>query len=80
MGTPLQIAQSFREQASALSLYLNVGVATNIDSAMHAARVAKGIRILPEGREGDELQHASITVLDPSADVLGSSSDGGFVL
>jgi len=41
MGTPLQIAQSIREQANALSLYVNVGVASNIDSAMHAARVAK---------------------------------------
>ncbi len=71
MGTPLQIAQNIREQASALSLYVNVGVASNIDSAMHAARVAKGIRVLPAGKEGDELQDVSITVLDPSSDVLG---------
>ena len=59
MGTPLQIAQSIREQANALSLYVNVGVASNIDSAMHAARAAKGIRVLPAGKEGDELQHVS---------------------
>lgn len=71
MGTPLQIAQSIREQANALSLYVNVGVASNIDSAMHAARVAKGIRVLPADKEGEELQDVSITVLDPSSEVLG---------
>jgi protein ImuB len=70
MGTPLQIAQSIREQACAMSLHVNVGVASNIDSAIHAARVAKGIRILPEGREADELQEVSITVLDPPSEVL----------
>jgi protein ImuB len=46
MGTPFQIAQSIREQANALSLYVNVGVASNMDSAMHAARVAKGRQAL----------------------------------
>ena len=71
MGTPLQIARRIREQASVLSLYANVGVASNIDSAVHAARVAKGIRILPEGREAEELQEVPITVLDPPSDVLG---------
>jgi protein ImuB len=71
MGTPLQIAESIREQAHALSLYVDVGVASNIDSAIHAARVTKGIRILPVGREADELQHVSISVLDPPSDVLG---------
>jgi hypothetical protein len=70
MGTPLQIAQSIRERASALSLHVNVGVASNIDSAMHAARIVKGIRVLPAGKEGDELQHISNTVLDPLSDVL----------
>ena len=38
---------------------------------MHAARVAKGIRILPEGGKAEELQHVPITVLDPPSDVLG---------
>jgi nucleotidyltransferase/DNA polymerase involved in DNA repair len=51
MGTPLQIAQNIREQASTLSLYVNVGVASNINSAMHAARIAKEIRVLPAARK-----------------------------
>ena len=78
MGTPLQIAQSIRDQASALSLYVSVGVASNIDSAMHAARAAKGIRVLPAGKEGEELQDVSITVLDPSPEVLGVFERWGF--
>lgn len=64
MGTPLQIANSIREQARALELYVKIGMAGNIDSAIHAARMGKSVCILSEGREAEELQHVSVTVLD----------------
>lgn len=70
MGTPLQIAESICTQARALALRVNIGVAADIDSAIHAAKVAKGICIVSAGREAEELQHASVTVLDASSAIF----------
>ena len=41
MGTPAEIAGGMREQARNLALYIKVGVAGSIDSAIHAARAIK---------------------------------------
>jgi protein ImuB len=68
-GTPAQIARSIREQAQVLSLYTKIGVARNIDSAIHAARIAKGISILPAGKETELLKDAPLEILDPSPEI-----------
>jgi protein ImuB len=69
LGTPAQIARGMREQARNLSLYIRVGIARNIDSAIHAARIAKGILILPAGKEADLLKDTPIEILDPTPEI-----------
>lgn len=70
MGTPVNIATGMRDQARNLTIYIRVGVARNIDSAIHAARTAKDILILPDGREAELLKEAPLDVLDPSPEIL----------
>jgi protein ImuB len=69
LGTPTQIARSIRDQARSLSIYIKVGVAGNIDSAIHAARVGQGICILPAGREAELLKDTPLEILDPSPEI-----------
>ena len=69
LGTPTQIARSIRDQARGLTIYIKVGVARNIDSAIHASRVAKGICILPSGKEAEFLKDTPLDVLDPSPEI-----------
>ena len=70
MGTPAKIAGGMRDQARNLALYIKVGVAGNIDSAIHAARTAKDILILPGGREAELLKGAPLDILDPAPEIL----------
>jgi protein ImuB len=77
IGTPAHIARSIREQARTLSLHIRVGVARNIDSAMHAARTAKGICILPAGQEAELLKDAPLDILDPSPEVVATLARWG---
>jgi protein ImuB len=69
VGTPMQIARSIRDHARSVSLYLKVGVARNIDSAIHAARTAKSICILPSGKEAEFLKDTPLEILDPSPEI-----------
>jgi protein ImuB len=66
IGTPVEIARGLRGQARKLALYIRVGVAGNIDSAIHAARTAKSISLLPFGREAELLRDAPLEILSPS--------------
>jgi protein ImuB len=70
MGTPAEIAGSMRDHARNLALYIKVGVAGSIDSAIHATRIAKDILILPDGREAELLKNAPLDILDPSPEIL----------
>jgi len=70
MGTPAQIARSIRNQAKGVALYIKVGIARNIDSAIHAARIAKNILILPAGREAGLLGEAPLEILEPAPEIL----------
>jgi len=70
LGTPTQIAKSIRAQARNLSLYIRVGIAGNIDSAIYAARTTKGISILPFGKEAEFLKDAPLDILNLSPKIL----------
>lgn len=70
LGTPGQIARSMREEARRLPLYVKVGVARNIDSAIHAARVTKNVSLLPSGREAELLKSAPLDILAPAPEIL----------
>jgi hypothetical protein len=65
----MQIARSIRDHARSVSLYLKVGVVRNIDSAIHAARTAKSICILPSGKEAEFLKDTPLEILDPSPEI-----------
>jgi protein ImuB len=69
VGTPMQIARSIRDHARSVSLYLKVGVARNIDSAIHAARTAKSICILPSEKEAEFLKDTPLEILDPPPEI-----------
>lgn len=69
LGTPVEIARGLREQARKLSLYIKLGIAGNIDSAIHAARTTRNISILPSGREAELLRDAPIEILIQSPEI-----------
>ncbi|WP_158792125.1 DNA polymerase Y family protein [Granulicella sp. L60] len=71
MGTPVQIAKSIREQARTFSLYIKIGVAHNIDSAIHAARLTKNVLVLPTGGEAEILRDAPLEILEATPEILG---------
>lgn len=80
MGTPAEIAGGMRDQARNLALYIKVGVAGSIDSAIHAARIAKDILILPDGREAGHLKDAPLDILDPSPEILATLHRWAYVV
>ncbi|WP_263357720.1 DNA polymerase Y family protein [Acidicapsa ligni] len=70
LGTPGQIARSIRVEARRLPLYIKVGVARNIDSAIHVARATKNIFVLPSGQEAEHLKDVPLEILDPAPEIL----------
>ncbi len=70
VGVPAEIAESMRKQAREVNLHIKVGVAGNIDSAIHAARITRDILVLPDGQEAELLKGAPLEALDPSPAML----------
>ncbi len=66
-GPPQAIAEAIARQAAELSVQVNVGVASNPDAALCAARGFPGIRII---RNGDDLAGLSVELLSPSPEIL----------
>lgn len=77
LGTPSQIARKMREEARRLPLYVKVGIAANIDSAVHAAKTTKNILVVPLGQEAELLKGVPVEVLDPAPEVLAVLSRWG---
>jgi hypothetical protein len=76
----MQIARSIRDHARSVSLYLKVGVVRNIDSAIHAARTAKSICILPSGKEAEFLKDTPLEILDPPPEIAETLTRWGMLL
>ncbi len=63
LGPPERMAHAMVQRASELGLRVNVGVASNPDAAMHAARGFSGIKVIPAGKEADALAPLPIQIL-----------------
>jgi protein ImuB len=69
-GSEEKIAAQLIERASKLGLSANVAVASNIESALHAARGFSGITVIPPGEEARRLGCLPVSALLPPAEIL----------
>jgi len=69
-GTPQKIARDLGGQISQIGLEARVGVASNIETALHAARGFEGITVIPPGEEALRLGHLSVDVLAPVPETM----------
>ncbi|MGH9600827.1 MAG: DNA polymerase Y family protein [Terriglobales bacterium] len=63
LGPPAKLARDLAQCAAALGLEANVGVAANLDAALHAACGFAGTTLIPAGREADRLGNLPLDVL-----------------
>jgi protein ImuB len=69
-GTDEKIAQELLIRASRIGVIPHVGIAANIEVAIHAARGFPGITIISVGEESERLGDLPVQVLSTSAEVL----------
>ncbi len=69
-GPAQQIAHQISNHSQGLGLKLQVGIAANPDSALHAAKGFEGISIIPSGEEAARLASLPVDVLSPGPEVL----------
>jgi protein ImuB len=69
-GSEENIAAQLIDRASKLGLLANVAVASNIESALHAACGFPGITVIPPGEEAARLGCLPVSALLPSAEIL----------
>lgn len=69
-GPPAQIAAAIRERAAELGFHVNVGIAANPETAMHAARGFAGATVLASGEEAEHLAELPVSVLAPPLAML----------
>src|SRR5712692_5480601 len=65
LGPPERMAHAMARRALELGIRVNVGVASNPDSAIHAARGFSGVTIIPAGKEAEFLGTLPIQILSP---------------
>ncbi len=71
-GPPQKIARELARKASEVGLETNVGVASNPDAAMHAARGFAGITVIPPGKEAERLGTLPVEILQPGEEIMES--------
>jgi protein ImuB len=69
-GGAENVARQLAQGAPALGLAARVAVASNPDSALHAARGFPGVTVIPAGQEAAHLGSLPAGVLGPSAETL----------
>lgn len=62
-GPPAKIARELARRAGELGIEANVGVAANVETAIHAARGFPGMTVIPRGREAERLAGLSVEIL-----------------
>ena len=62
-GPPARLAHDLARRVSDVGLEANIGVASNPDAAIHAARGIPSITIIPPGKEAEHLRDLPIHVL-----------------
>jgi len=69
-GTPQKIARDLARKISEIGLEAQLGVASNLETALHAARGFAGITVIPPGEEALRLGPLSVDVLAPAPEIL----------
>jgi protein ImuB len=70
LGSAGRIARQLQQRASQCNLKVNVALASNPDSALHAARGLIGITVIAPGEERLRLSPLPIEVLQPDGEIL----------
>ena len=65
-GSPRDIAKEIARHAAELGIKVNVAIAQNADTAIHAARCFAGITVIPSGCEANRLGSLPLEALDAS--------------
>lgn len=65
-GSAVHIADQIAQCAARISLKINIAVASNPDTAIHAARAFSGITVIPRGEELATFRNVSLKLLDYS--------------
>ncbi|HUE00530.1 MAG TPA: hypothetical protein VMR62_13235 [Bryobacteraceae bacterium] len=69
-GLPQQIAAAIARRAAERGLRASVSIASNLDTAVHAARGFGGVSVIPHGDEAKYLGSLPLTVLGPTPEML----------
>ena len=70
LGSAKEIAQQLLRHTEACGFVVNIAVAANPDTALHAARGCKGLAVIPPGQEAARLGCLPITVLELPEEIL----------
>ncbi len=69
-GSPQKIARDLARKISEIGLEAQLGVASNLETALHAARGFAGVTVIPPGEEALRLGPLSVDVLAPAPEIL----------
>lgn len=69
-GSPQKIARDLARKISEIGLEAQLGIASNIETALHAARGFAGVTVIPAGEEALRLGPLSVDVLAPAPQIL----------
>ena len=69
-GSPGNLAHQIALHGEELGFELRVGIASNPDSALHAAKGLPGITIIPPGEQAARLASLPVSVLSPTPEIL----------
>lgn len=77
MGAQTKIGRRLAQRAAACGFEVNVALAANPDTALHAARGFTGITAIPPGEEARRLASLPIEVLQPTEEILDALESWG---
>jgi protein ImuB len=69
-GAPQKIARDLGHKISEIGLEGQLGVAANVEAALHAARGFEGITVIPAGEEAARLGPLPVDVLSPAPEIM----------
>jgi protein ImuB len=70
LGGIEKIAAEIRQRAGSFGLAVQVAIASDIETAIHAARGFPGVTLIPPGEEQKRLGHLPVQILSPSPEIL----------
>jgi protein ImuB len=77
LGSQQEMGEQIMARARACGFTVNVGLAANADTALHAARGFAGITVIAKGEEARRLGCLPVEVLQPSPEILDTLDSWG---